>query len=47
MSTQAETLSTLPSAADAAAAIPKARFDLRPLWLLAALPLLALSLIHI
>ncbi|WIV98061.1 branched-chain amino acid ABC transporter permease [Kinneretia aquatilis] len=45
MSTQAETLSTLPSAADAAAAIPKARFDLRPLWLLAALPLLALPLV--
>jgi len=45
MSTQAETLSTLPAAADAAAAIPKARFDLRPLWLLAALPLLALPLV--
>ncbi|WP_271007644.1 branched-chain amino acid ABC transporter permease [Paucibacter sp. B51] len=46
MSTQAETLSTLPSAADAVAeAIPKARFDLRPLWLLAALPLLALPLV--
>ncbi len=46
MSTQAETLSTPPSAADAAAAaIPKARFDLRPLWLLAALPLLALPLV--
>ena len=44
MSTQAETLSTLPSAADAAA-IPKARFDMRPLWLLAALPLLALPLV--